>query len=45
MGGKLSVGLNVSGEVEADNGQAFQQEVLQVLRDLKLIEDVRVEMK
>ncbi len=45
MGGNLSVGLNVSGEVEADYGQAFQQEVLQVLRELKLIEHVGAEMK
>jgi hypothetical protein len=45
MGGELSVGLNVSVEVEADTGQGFQQELLQILQDLNLADTVKVELK
>jgi hypothetical protein len=45
MGGELSVELNVSVEVEADTGQGFQQELLQILQDLNLADTVKVELK
>jgi hypothetical protein len=44
-GGELSVALSVSVEVEADNGQGFQQELMQILRDLNLADAVKIEMK
>ena len=44
-GGELSVALSVSVEVEADNGQGFQQELIQILRDLNLADAVKIEMK
>lgn len=44
-GGELTVALSVSVEVEADNGQGFQQELIQILRDLNLADAVKIEMK
>jgi hypothetical protein len=45
MGGDLSVGLNVSVEVEADTVQGFQMELLQILQDLNIAGTVKVELK
>jgi hypothetical protein len=44
-GGELNVSLSVSVEVESDNGQGFQQELLQILQDLNLTDSVKVELK
>jgi len=44
MGGDLSVGLNVSVEVEADTGQGFQQELMQILRDLNIADTIKVDL-
>lgn len=38
----LSVSLNVSLQVESDTVQGFQQELLQILRDLNLVDTVEV---
>jgi hypothetical protein len=45
MGGELCVELNVSVEVEADTGNGFQQELLQILQDLNLADSVKIEAK
>ena len=45
MGGDLSVGLNVSVEVEADTVQGFQMELLQILQDLNISDTVKVDLK
>ena len=45
MGGELSVGLNVSVEVEADTVQGFQMELMQILQDLNIADTVKVELK
>jgi hypothetical protein len=44
-GTELSVALNVSVQVEGDTAQGFQQELMQILRDLNLAETVKVEIK
>jgi len=45
MGGDLSVGLNVSVEVEADTVQGFQSELTQILRDLNIADTVKVDLR
>ena len=45
MGGDLSVGLNVSVEVEADTIQGFQTELMQILQDLNIADTVKVDLK
>ena len=45
MGGDLSVRLNVTVEVEADNVQGFQMELMQILQDLNITDTVKVEFK
>jgi hypothetical protein len=45
MGGDLSVGLNVSVEVEADTVQGFQMELMQILQDLNLDTAVKVSVE
>ena len=44
-GTDLSVALNVSVQVEGDTVQGFQQELMQILRDLNLSGTVKVEIK
>ena len=44
-GTDLSVALNVSVQVEGDTAQGFQQELMQILRDLNLVDTVKVEIK
>jgi len=44
MGGYLSVGLNISVEVEADTVQGFQMELIQILQDLNIADTVKVNL-
>jgi hypothetical protein len=44
-GTDLSVALSVSVQVDGDTAQGFQQELMQILRDLNLAEAVKVELK
>jgi hypothetical protein len=44
-GTDLSVALDVSVQVEGDTAQGFQQELMQILRDLNLGDAVKVEIK
>jgi len=44
-GTELSVALNVSVQVEGNTAQGFQQELMQILRDLNLADTVKVEIK
>jgi len=37
--------LDVSVQVDSDTAQGFQQELLQILRDLNLSESVKIEIK
>lgn len=41
----LSLALNVSVDVDGDTAEGFRQELLQILRDLNLVETVKVDIK
>ena len=43
-GNELVMKLDVSVQVESDTAQGFQQELMQILRDLNLAETVKVEV-
>lgn len=44
-GNGLAMNLDVSVQVESDTAQGFQQELMQILRDLNLADSVAVELK
>jgi hypothetical protein len=44
-GNELVMKLDVSVQVESDTAQGFQQELMQILRDLNLSETVKIEIE
>lgn len=44
-GNELVMKLDVSVQVESDTAQGFQQELMQILRDLNLVETVKIEIE